>query len=121
MPRLQPGVRGRKRLDHLCGDKAYGSRANRAALRRRGVPHAIPEKDNVKTARVRRGSKGGRPPGFDAERYTTRNHVERLMNRRKQFRAVATRYDKLGTRYRATVQIADIFIWLRAKPDRKAH
>ena len=40
------------------------------------------------------------------------------MNRRKQFRAVATRYDKLGDRYRATVQIADIFIWLRAKPDR---
>jgi transposase len=40
------------------------------------------------------------------------------MNRRKQFRAVATRYDKLGCRYRATVQIADILIWLRANPDR---
>jgi transposase len=39
------------------------------------------------------------------------------MNRRKQFRAAATRYDKLGHRYRATVQVADIFIWLRAKPD----
>jgi hypothetical protein len=42
------------------------------------------------------------------------------MNRRKQFRAVATRYDKLACRYRATVQIADIVIWLRAKPDRSA-
>jgi hypothetical protein len=31
---------------------------------------------------------------------------------------VATRYDKLACRYRATVQIADIAIWLRAKPDR---
>jgi hypothetical protein len=39
------------------------------------------------------------------------------MTRRTQFRAVATRYDKLMCRYRATVQIADIFIWLRAKPD----
>jgi transposase len=43
--------------------------------------------------------------------------VERLMNRRKQFRAVATRYDKLADRYAATVAVADIFIWLRARPD----
>jgi transposase len=40
------------------------------------------------------------------------------MNRRKQFRAVATRFDKLAVRYQATVTVADIFIWLRAKPDR---
>jgi hypothetical protein len=44
--------------------------------------------------------------------------VERLMNRRKQFRAVATRFDKLAVRYQATVCVADIFIWLRAKPGR---
>jgi transposase len=43
--------------------------------------------------------------------------VERLLNRRKQFRAVATRYDKLAERYAATITIADIFIWLRARPD----
>lgn len=120
MPRLQPGVRGRKRLDHLCGDKAYGSRANRRALRGRQIPHAIPEQSNVIKARARKGSRGGRPPKFDPERYKTRNQVERLMNRRKQFRAVATRFDKLAERYRATVRIADIFIWLRAKRDRQA-
>jgi transposase len=40
------------------------------------------------------------------------------MNRRKQFRAVATRYDKLAVRYQATIAVADIFIWLRAQPDR---
>ncbi len=40
------------------------------------------------------------------------------MNRRKQFRAVATRVDKLAVRYQATITVADIFIWLRAKPDR---
>jgi transposase len=119
VPRLTPGVRCRKRPDHLCGDKAYGSRANRKALRGRGIPHAIPERDDVIKARARRGSRGGRPPKFDKQRYKTRNQVERLMNRRKQFRAVATRFDKLGVRYRATVCIADIFIWLRAKPDRK--
>lgn len=119
VPRLEPGVRCRKRLDHLCADKAYGSRANRKALRHRGIRHAIPERDDVLKARARKGSRGGRPPSFDKQRYKTRNQVERLMNRRKQFRAVATGFDKLGQRYRATVCIADIFIWLRAKPDRK--
>jgi transposase len=44
--------------------------------------------------------------------------VERLMNRRKQFRAVATRFDKLADRYQATICVADILIWLRARPDR---
>jgi transposase len=40
------------------------------------------------------------------------------MSRRKQFRVVATRFDKLAVRYQATVMIADISIWLRARPDR---
>ena len=40
------------------------------------------------------------------------------MNRRKQFRAVATRVDTLAVRSQATVSVADIFIWLRARPDR---
>jgi transposase len=52
-----------------------------------------------------------------AELVTCDQTIERLMNRRKQFRAVATRYDKLAERYAATITIADIFIWLRAKPD----
>jgi len=117
----RPGKVGRprKRLDSLCADKAYSSKANRVALRRRRIPHDIPEKDDQKANRVRKASRGGRPPNFQPERYKQRNYIERLMNRRKQYRAVATRYDKLACRYRATVQIADIFIWLRAKPDRR--
>jgi hypothetical protein len=39
------------------------------------------------------------------------------MNRRRPSRAVATRFDKLAVRYQATVCVADIFIWLRARPD----
>jgi transposase len=111
-----PG-RPRTRVAHLTGDKAYSSRANRAALRARRIPHTIPERDDQKANRARRGARGGRPPAFDRVRYRTRNQVERLMNRRKQFRAVATRYDKLADRYAATVCVADIFIWLRARPD----
>jgi hypothetical protein len=86
------------------------------ALRARRIPHTIPERDQ-KANRARRGAQGGRPPAFDRVRYRNRNQVERLMNRRKQFRAVATRYDKLAERYAATITIADIFIWLCAKPD----
>jgi transposase len=104
-------------LAHLTGDKAYSSRANRQALRARHIPHTIPEPDDQKANRARRGGRGGRPPGFDRQRYKQRNQVERLMNRRKQFRAVATRFDKLADRYQATVAVADIFIWLRARPD----
>ena len=116
---VRPGGRGRprKRVDHLTGDKAYSSRANRAALRARHIPHTIPERDDQKANRARRGGRGGRLPRVDRVRYRQRNQVERLMNRRKQFRAVATRYDKLACRYQATVCVADIFIWLRARPD----
>jgi transposase len=104
------------RPDHLTGDKAYSSRANRQALRARHIRHTIPERDDQQANRARRGARGGRPPTFDRVRYRQRNQVER-MNRRKQFRAVATRYDKLAERYAATVTVADIFIWLRARPD----
>jgi transposase len=116
----RPDGRGRprKRPDHLTADKAYSSRANRAALRARRIPYIIPERDDQKANRARKGKRGGRPPAFDRARYRQRNQVERLMNRRKQFRAVATRFDKLAVRYQATVCVADILIWLRARPDR---
>jgi transposase len=115
----RPGGRGRPRtrVAQLTGDKAYSSRANRAALRARHIPHTIPQRDDQQANRARRGAQGGRPPTFDRVRYRTRNQVERLMHRRKQFRAVATRYDKLADRYAATITVADIFIWLRARPD----
>jgi transposase len=116
----RPGGRGRprKRLDHLTADKAYGSRANRRSLRSRRIPHTIPERDDVLAGRARRGARGGRPPIFNPDRYRDRNQIERAFNRLKQFRAVATRYDKLRDRYHATVTIASIIIWLRANPDR---
>jgi hypothetical protein len=54
----RPGGRGRPRtrVAHLTGDKAYSSRANRVALRARRITHTIPERDDQKANRARRGS-----------------------------------------------------------------
>lgn len=100
-----PSGRGRparKRPDSVTGDKAYSSRANRAALRHRKIVAVTPQPADQIAHRVRRGSRGGRPPAFDPVRYRDRNQVERGLCRRKQWRGLATRYDKLGASYQAT-------------------
>ncbi|MFE4337241.1 hypothetical protein ACFRQM_50440 [Streptomyces sp. NPDC056831] len=65
----------------------------------------IPEKRDQAGHRRRRGSAGGRPPGFDRELYKRRHKVENRICLLKQARGVATRYDKLAVRYGATVQL----------------
>lgn len=107
------GGHPRTRPDHLGGDKAYSSRRNRRYLRRRQIKHTIPEPKDQRAHRTRRGSRGGRPAGFDKTMYKRRNEVERTINALKNFRAVATRFDKRAYVFYGSVTVAAIRLWLR--------
>jgi transposase len=116
VPRIGRG-RARTRPDRLRGDKAYSSRAIRAHLRSRRITAVIPEPADQAGHRARRGSQGGRPPAFDAVDYRGRNVIERRFNVVKQWRGIATRYDKLATIYRSAVVLNAVITWTKALSD----
>ncbi|MEV0831035.1 hypothetical protein [Nonomuraea rubra] len=62
--------------------------------------------------RKRRGSRGGCPHAFGAFTYKQRNLVERCIGTLRQWRAIATRFDKPASRYLAGVTIASLMLWL---------
>jgi transposase len=103
--------RARTRPHRVRADKAYSSRAIRSELRRRGITAVIPQPSDQIAHRHRRGSRGGRPPGFDAQDYKARNVIERGFNLTKQWRGLATRYDKLAVVYRGGAVLRAITIW----------
>jgi putative transposase len=113
----RPRGRARTRPDAVLGDKAYSSRAIRGHLRGRGVAAVIPEPADQQGHRRRRGSNGGRPPAFDPDAYRRRNVVERRFCHLKQWRGIATRYDKLATTYRAAIVLNAVIAWTRYLSD----
>jgi transposase len=110
VPRL-PGAAGRprKRSEHLIADKGYSYPSCRRLLRERGIRHTIPERRDQRERRMRRS---GRSLSLDVTTYARRNVVERCVNKLKQWRGVATRYEKRAVNYRAAVVIAALMIWL---------
>ena len=92
-PRLRPG--------RVSGDKGYRSRAIRQHCRRRGIRVTIPRKSNEH-----------RTGPFDRELYRLRHRVENLFARCKQFRSLATRYDKRAASFRALWIIAFTMLWI---------
>lgn len=116
VPRLGLGA-PRTRPDVVVADRAYTNGVNRRMLAARRVQAVIPQKNTEIAARLRRGSAGGRPPAFDAEIYKGRNVVERSFNLSKQWRGLATRYDKLAITYRAAAVLQACIRWLRLLGD----
>ena len=92
-PKLRPG--------RIVADKGYSSRKIRHHLRSRGIRITIPHKCNEQHTGP-----------FNKAIYRQRNRVERLINRMKQFRRLATRYDKRAENYRALWIIAATILWL---------
>ncbi len=92
-PRVRPG--------RVAGDKGYTGRRGRASLRRRGIRQAIPK--------LRTEHRSG---PFDRATYRRRHLVENLFARCKQYRALATRYDKRAASYRAAWVIVMTILWL---------
>jgi len=92
-PRLRPRT--------VVGDRGYTGQSARDFLRRRGIAAVIPQ---LRTER--------RPRLMDWNLYRERNVAERLVGRLKEYRRVATRYDKLAASCLAFVQLAAIRLWL---------
>jgi len=84
----------------LAGDAAYDSDGLRRFLRERGTVPVIPNNPTRK-----------RHHPFDEIAYRQRNLIERMFCRLKDWRRIATRYDKLASSFAAAVAIAAIIIW----------
>lgn len=97
-----PGGPARTRPVRVAGDKGYTGRTIRRYLRRRGIGAVIPRL----TTEPRRGVR------FDRAAYRERNRIERTIGRLKQYRAIATRYEKLGAAFDALIAVAVILLWL---------
>ena len=100
---IKRASRGRPRHlpGRIVGDKGYSYNTIRQYLRRKGINYTIPRKSNQ-----------NRTGPFDKAIYRQRNRVERLINRLKHNRRIATRYEKRAENYRAFLTIAAILLWL---------
>src|SRR5690606_16988815 len=114
----------RTRPDRVLADKGYPSKKNRAWLRERGVKATIPERDDQIE---KRRKKPGRPIDFgdeQQERYKGRNVVERCFNFVKQWRGLASRYDKTARSYAAGLCLSAALQWIQQhgliKPSKSA-
>jgi transposase len=99
----KPTGRGRPRIrpDRVAGDKGYSSPTIRWYLKGRRIGAVIPTKADE-----------GPDPAFDRQAYRERNVIERLINRLKQWRRIATRYEKRAANYHAMLTVAAILLWL---------
>jgi transposase len=86
----------------VIADKGYDSKAVVAVVESMGAEAVIPTQKSRKEQRA-----------IDADRYKDRNLMERFWGLAKQFRRVATRYEKTARNYLAFVHLASVMILLR--------
>lgn len=96
-----------RRPGRLCGDKGYSSDRIRDGLVACGIRPLIPMRDNEHVNDRDRWGK------FDKAAYKRRNVVERAIAKLKEFRRVATRYEKLAESFVGMVNLAVIVLYLR--------
>lgn len=96
-PSPRPDRRGRWRQDI--------PRGNRAHLGERHIKTLIPQKRDQAVNRKKKGGRGGRTVGRDGDPYKDRNTVERLIDRIKAWRGLATRFDKTPESYLAGLHL----------------
>ena len=90
------------RSDVLIADKGYDAdRRVRAVLAKAGKTAVIPPRRNRK-----------RPASYDKELYKKRHRIENFFSRLKDFRAIATRYEKTARNFLAGIYLAAAIIWL---------
>jgi transposase len=94
---LISGIRGH----YLLADKGYDAAYIIEAAENMGIQAIIPPRSNSITPRV-----------IDKHIYKERNHIERLFAKLKQFRRIATRYDKTDSAFMGFIHLASILIWL---------
>jgi transposase len=100
--------RHRRRPGKLAADKGYSADRIRRNLLALGIKPVIPMRHNehVQDRREQFGT-------FDKQAYRRRNVVERAIGKLKEFRRIATRYEKLASAYLAMLAVANIVLYLR--------
>ena len=99
-PPAQRLIRRTKRGKKLLGDKAYDSAELRQWLKERGTKAVIPNRSNRK-----------QPFRFDKKSYKQRHLIENAFCRLKDFRRIATRYDRLARNFLASVCLVAAIVW----------
>ncbi len=93
-------IRRCKAAEELLGDKAYDSAALRESLEDRGTKPVIPNRSNRK-----------QPFRFNKKSYKKRHRIENAFCRLKDFRRIATRYDRLARNFLASICLVAAIVW----------
>ena len=86
----------------VLADKGYDSDSFVAAIKNHGAVPVIPPKSNRKVLR-----------DYDKDLYKERNLVERLFQKLKEYRRIATRYERLARNYMTMLNLGSILVWLK--------